>query len=119
MYFQFLSKKWRLWWQKWRIFSEKWRLFRAGLHRQELDYLIDKVMIFKTHFAALDIRQDNSIHRRTVEAILRKAGKITTDLKELEPELLIEMLLFGDIQASAQDFDDPLLQDTILNISQL
>jgi phosphoenolpyruvate carboxylase len=90
-----------------------------SLYLKDLEYLIDKVMIFKTHFAALDIRQDNSIHRRTVEAILHKAGKITTDLKELEPEMLIEMLLFGNIQANAQDFDDPLIQDTIRNISQL
>jgi phosphoenolpyruvate carboxylase len=90
-----------------------------SLYLKDLEYLIDKVMIFKTHFAALDIRQDNSIHRRTVEAILHKAGKITTDFKELEPEKLTEMLLFGNIQANAQDFDDPLIQDTIRNISQL
>ena len=37
MYFQFYSKKWRLWWQKWRIWREKWRLFWASLHRQLFD----------------------------------------------------------------------------------
>lgn len=90
-----------------------------SLYLKELDYLIDKVMIFKTHFAALDIRQDNSIHRRTVAAILAKAGIISADPDELQRGQLVELLLSGDIHADAADFDDPLIQDTIRNISRL
>jgi len=36
-----------------------------SLYLKELNKLIDKVNIFGIHFATLDIRQDNSIHRNT------------------------------------------------------
>jgi phosphoenolpyruvate carboxylase len=47
-----------------------------SLYLDELDTLIDKVNIFKTHFAALDIRQNHGVHRETVEAILKKENLI-------------------------------------------
>ena len=38
-----------------------------NLYLKNLDNLIDKVNIFKTHFATLDIRQDHSIHKQVIE----------------------------------------------------
>ena len=90
-----------------------------SIYLKELDGLIDKVMIFKTHFATLDIRQDHIIHHKTVEAILLKSGIIKDNFNELEPEGLIDLLISSDIKANPDDFDDPVIQDTIRNIMQL
>ena len=52
-----------------------------SLYLDELDLLMDKVHIFKTHFAALDIRQNHGVHRHVVEAILKQEGLIKDDFK--------------------------------------
>jgi phosphoenolpyruvate carboxylase len=58
---------------------------------------MDKVHIFKTHFAALDIRQNHGVHRDTVEAILKKENLIAQRLDELGDAELIAILLREDI----------------------
>ena len=90
-----------------------------GLYLKELDHFIDKVNIFKTHFAALDIRQDHRVHKRLVTEALKQKGVIKKDLDELEKDKLINYLLQEDIQLDPEDFSDPLLKDTLLNIRQL
>jgi phosphoenolpyruvate carboxylase len=90
-----------------------------GLYLKDLNKLIDKVNIFRIHFATLDIRQDNSIHRKVVQAILKHAGHISKDLSELGNDELTNILLHEKINADAHDYDDELVRDTILNISQL
>ncbi len=90
-----------------------------GLYLDELDKLIDKVKIFKTHFASLDIRQDHSGHKSTIEAILKKQNLIKDDLYELGKEELIDILLNKDIKISYSQFSDDLVKDTIKTISQI
>jgi phosphoenolpyruvate carboxylase len=90
-----------------------------SLYLEELDNVIDKVKIFKTHFAALDIRQDHSVHFKTVEEILRKANIVNTSLNELTKEELTAMLLDKELHISPDQFTDELIKDTIINITQL
>ncbi|MRI00432.1 phosphoenolpyruvate carboxylase [Kriegella sp. EG-1] len=90
-----------------------------SLYLKDLDDLIDKVKIFKTHFAILDIRQDHSQHTKTVEAILKKNKIIDKSLDELTTAKLRDILLKEDISVSVKDYDDPIVKDTIRNISQL
>lgn len=90
-----------------------------GLYLKELDHFIDKVHIFKTHFAALDIRQDHRVHKRLVTEALKQKGAIKQDLEELNKEQLINYLLNEDMELDPEDFKDPLLKDTLLNIRQL
>lgn len=90
-----------------------------GLYLQEIDKLRDKVKLFKTHFATLDIRQDNRVHKQVVTAILTKEGVITSQLDELDDHELQRTLLEEDFQASAGDFEDELIKDTLRTISQL
>ncbi|MCX2719304.1 phosphoenolpyruvate carboxylase [Lentiprolixibacter aurantiacus] len=90
-----------------------------GLYLKELDHFIDKVHIFKTHFAALDIRQDHRVHKRLVTEALKQRGAIKQDLEELDREQLIAYLLEEDMQVDPEDFSDPLLKDTLVNIGQL
>ena len=90
-----------------------------SLYMEDLDNAIDKVKIFKTHFAALDIRQDHSIHYKTVEEILRKASFISKSLNELSKEDLKDILLNKKIDIDPDVFDDELIKDTLLNFEQL
>lgn len=90
-----------------------------ALFLKEIDDFTDKVKIFKTHFASLDIRQDHSIHQQLLTEILKQAGLIETKISELDELELIKILLEAEIDATAMHFEDETLQDTIKNISQL
>ncbi|MBU1009603.1 MAG: phosphoenolpyruvate carboxylase [Bacteroidetes bacterium] len=90
-----------------------------GLYLKDLDLLIDKVNIFKTHFASLDIRQDHSIHYRTVEAVLMQSGHITQSLNELEKPELMKLLLSTSPAIDDELLTDDLVKDTIRNVRQL
>jgi phosphoenolpyruvate carboxylase len=90
-----------------------------GLYGQDLEQLMDKVRIFKTHFATLDIRQDHSKHVQLIEEILQKNGYVKSSLSELEDAELTRILLHENIKLNADDFKDDILKDTIVNIKQL
>ncbi|MCF7802356.1 MAG: phosphoenolpyruvate carboxylase, partial [Candidatus Marinimicrobia bacterium] len=90
-----------------------------GLYLLEIDSLVDKVKLFKTHFATLDIRQDHRVHQRVIAAILKKEGVIKQRLEELSTEELTRILLEENFPTSADDFDDELIKDTLRTISGL
>ncbi len=89
------------------------------LYLDRLERLIDKVHIFKTHFATLDIRQDHRKHKLVVETILKQKGIVRETLDELNDEELTKWLLKGDIELNPADYDEEIVQDTIVNIKQL
>jgi phosphoenolpyruvate carboxylase len=89
------------------------------LYKKELDLLIDKVRIFKTHFASLDIRQDHRMHKKVIEAILKKENIIKESVDELNKEELIDVLLHKKLLADSQQFEEGIVKDTINNIYQL
>lgn len=82
-------------------------------------HFIDKVKIFKTHFATLDIRQDHSKHRLVVEAVLKKNNFIKESIDELTKKKLVDLLVNKNITVQANDFKEDIVKDTIINISQL
>lgn len=90
-----------------------------SLFLEDLENLIVKVKIFKTHFAVLDIRQNHLVQKQTVEAILKKENIITNNIDELEREKLISILLNEKFSPHPDHFDDALVKDTIANISQI
>nr|WP_299169670.1 phosphoenolpyruvate carboxylase [uncultured Allomuricauda sp.] len=90
-----------------------------GLYLDDLNNLIDRVHIFKTHFATLDIRQDHSKHYLTVETVLKKNGAIKDNLEELSKDELLEWLLKKDLKLDPADFDEDIVKDTLINIQQL
>lgn len=90
-----------------------------GLYLKNLEELIDKVNIFKTHFASLDIRQDHSVHKKTIEAIFQKEGIIKEKIEELDRHELIDIMLHKQIGIKAEDYTEDIIRDTIQNISQL
>ncbi len=90
-----------------------------SLYLEELDNFIDRVKIFKTHFAILDIRQDHSIHKKAIEFILIKKNIIKNNLEELSQEELTAILTEKNIDIEAMDFEDKVVADTIETIGQL
>lgn len=88
-----------------------------GLFADEVDRLRDKVHIFKSHFATLDIRQDSSIHQLVMEAVAKQYAD--TDITVLSDEAKMTFLERTDISISAADFDEPIIVDTIRNIQNL
>ncbi|MEO9510771.1 MAG: phosphoenolpyruvate carboxylase [Flavobacteriaceae bacterium] len=89
------------------------------LYVGDLDNFINKVHIFKTHFATLDVRQDHSKHTLVVESILKQHGAIKETIAELDDESLQEWLLYKDLELDPANFDEEIVKDTILNIQQL
>lgn len=89
------------------------------LYLEELDNLIDKVKIFKTHFASLDIRQNHAVHKQTVEEVLKTEKLISNNLDELTKDELISILINKEFDIHDEQFDDELLKDTVRTIKQL
>ncbi|HKK59586.1 MAG TPA: phosphoenolpyruvate carboxylase [Salinivirga sp.] len=89
------------------------------LYLNEIDDLITRLRVFRSHFAALDIRQDHNIHNQTIEYVLKKAGKIEKSVTELSDEALIKILTEEHIEIPKPKDADPLVADTIENIRQL
>lgn len=90
-----------------------------SLYMEELENLIDKVKIFGTHFATLDIRQNHDVHKQTIEEILKKEKLINSNLDELEKDEFISILLHKQLQVHEEFFETEIVKDTIRNISQL
>ena len=90
-----------------------------SLYLKQLDDLIDKVKIFKTHFATLDIRQDHSKHKQVIETVLKANGYINESLGELAEDKLTHILLNENLKLDPKDFNDEIVKDTIVNISHL
>lgn len=90
-----------------------------GLYLKQLDQFINKVQIFKTHFASLDIRQDHSKHKLVVETVLKQQGAIKESLDELKQDELLSWLLKKDLKVNPSDFEEGIVRDTLANIQQL
>ena len=98
-----------------RILIEKYQ----SLYLSDLDRFIDKVKIFKVHFATIDIRQDHSMHTKVIVEVLKKKEFIKEDLSELSEEKLIGILLHENLQLDPNDYEEEIVKDTIKNILQL
>ena len=90
-----------------------------SLYLEELDNFIDKVKIFRTHFASIDIRQNHIVHKNIIEAVLKNQKIIKKDLGELKKEKLISILLRDKIQLVADTLKDKVLSDTVRVISDI
>ncbi|MEX0287572.1 MAG: phosphoenolpyruvate carboxylase [Flavobacteriaceae bacterium] len=90
-----------------------------SLYLIDLDHFIDKVKLFKTHFASLDIRQDHRVHRNVINQVLIKNKLVKKDINELSKAKLIKILLTSNIELKAKDYKEEIVKDTIRNVSQL
>jgi len=89
------------------------------LYLDDVESLIDKVNIFKTHFASLDIRQNHIIHQNAIETVLKQNGIIKGSLNELSHEELKSVLVSKKLKAGISSFKDAVVKDTVVNITHL
>ena len=72
-----------------------------GLFKGLIEDYRDRVKIFGTHFATLDIRQDSRIHQKVIDEIVEKyTDKDVSSLKILKK---VEILMTGNITANPDD----------------
>ncbi len=90
-----------------------------SLYLEDLDTLIDKVRIFKTHFGSIDIRQNHRVHRQVVTEVLKQNGIVRESLDELDSTALLDVLLTDMLLVDEHLFDDELVRDSIRTIRQI
>ncbi|MCE3076113.1 phosphoenolpyruvate carboxylase [Chryseobacterium gwangjuense] len=74
----------------------------------------DRVKIFGTHFATLDVRQDSRIHQKVIDEVFAKVyGNI-----EASNEDKFNKLIQISEKVNPDDFDD-IVKDTLLTVSQI
>lgn len=90
-----------------------------GLFVDMIDELINRVRIFRTHFAILDIRQDSSVHTKAIKNIIETYRLADKPYEELSQAELIKILTTSNVVVDEHLFTDSLVIDTIRNIKQL
>lgn len=88
-----------------------------GLFLSLLDEFRDRVKIFGTHFATLDIRQDSGIHRKVIADIIAKKSSLSVE--NLSDEEKLQFLLNADFTLNPDDFENEITKDTIKTITQV
>lgn len=85
-----------------------------GLFKNLLEDYRDRIKIFGTHFATLDIRQDSRIHQKVIDEIVEKySGKEISSLSNAEK---VEILMKGDIIANPDNFEDEITRETLKSV---
>ena len=90
-----------------------------SLYAEELDIFIDKIKIFRTHFATLDIRQNDGEHKNVIECILKKNNYIRKSLDELSKDQLVSILVNEKIHVHEDQFEDEITKETLRTIAQI
>jgi phosphoenolpyruvate carboxylase len=91
-----------------------------GLFLHLIDNFINKVNVFGLHFAALDIRQESTVHEKVLFAIAKKTGYLPTNYPGLSEEEKIKVLTHITVPLPEdENFDDPLITDTIATIKAI
>lgn len=82
-----------------------------------LEDFIDRVKVFGTHFATLDIRQDAAIHQKVIDDILKHQSSMNPETSS--PEEKMKWLLTTDLVLNPNDFEDEITKDTLKTITQV
>lgn len=88
-----------------------------NMYLADLNDLIGRIHLFGVHFAALDIRQDSSVHREMMAHIMAEKG--IPNFLQMPAQNQIELLENMPMQLKAETFENPLFADTISNIKQI
>ena len=74
----------------------------------------DRVKIFGTHFATLDIRQDSRIHQKVIDELVTKYSK--QNIAELTNSEKVNILISEHILANPNDFEDEIIRETLKSV---
>lgn len=78
-----------------------------------IDYR-DRVKIFGTHFATLDIRQDSRIHQKVIDELVTKYSN--QNVAELTNSEKVNILISEHILAHPDDFEDEIIRETLKSV---
>jgi phosphoenolpyruvate carboxylase len=86
----------------------------SGLFVQQVDNLINKVEVFGLHFASLDIRQESSIHSKTLEIISSAYPILPNNYSSLSEAEKINLLMSQNgIAIDTNLIENPVHKDVI------
>ena len=88
-----------------------------GLFAHLVENLMQKIEIFGTYFASLDIRQDSGIHRNILEDAANKTDALPSNYSQLSGAEKIKTLLNIKSAIDAESLSDDLHKDTLQNIA--
>ncbi|MGI9649842.1 phosphoenolpyruvate carboxylase [Chryseobacterium sp. RLHN22] len=74
----------------------------------------DRVKIFGTHFATLDVRQDSRIHQKVIDEVF---AKVTGDINASNEDKFNKLIHISE-SVNPDDFED-IVRDTLLTVSQV
>jgi phosphoenolpyruvate carboxylase len=74
----------------------------------------DRVKIFGTHFATLDIRQDSRIHQKVIDELVTKYSK--QNVASLTNSEKVNILISEHILAHPDDFEDEIIKETLKSV---
>lgn len=74
----------------------------------------DRVKIFGTHFATLDIRQDSRIHQKVIDELVIKYSK--QNIASLTNSEKVDILISEHILAHPDDFEDEIIKETLKSV---
>ena len=74
----------------------------------------DRVKIFGTHFATLDIRQDSRIHQKVIDELVTKYSK--QDVASLTNSEKVNILISENVVANPDDFEDEIIKETLKSV---
>lgn len=85
-----------------------------GLFSDLLDDYRDRVKIFGTHFATLDIRQDSRIHQQVIDALVSKISN--ESVENLSHQEKFELLINSGQIVLPEDFENEIIKDTLQTV---
>jgi len=74
----------------------------------------DRVKIFGTHFATLDIRQDSRIHQKVIDELVTKYS--IQNIASLTNSEKVNILISEHILAHPSDFEDEIIKETLKSV---
>lgn len=74
----------------------------------------DRVKIFGTHFATLDIRQDSRIHQKVIDELVIKYSK--QNIASLTNSEKVNILISENVVANPNDFEDEIIKETLKSV---
>lgn len=90
-----------------------------GLFVSLIENIINKVHVFGLHFAAIDIRQDSSVHTSLLDLIAEREEVLPHDYASLTEQEKIDLLVNIEGIADPEKYEEGVLRDTLKSISAI
>ncbi len=98
---------------------EKMKADHGDMFLEELDVFIRRIKLFGLHFACLDIRQDSSIHDRTMQAVVDMYKPSSMRYSDWSLAEKVDFLTNYTVEINPEVFEDPLVKDTFKTIKAI